>query len=119
MAVLLLFKQLLTTSFGLWRVLLPQKNSQWDFTKIRVFIELVFLNIIEPKSPTRPRVEFFCVLLRSLPRVNPEPASRRSACPPRGEYCRTVQIQDQKLGLSRIHTSKYAEKVAAKRESPG
>ena len=39
-------------------------------------------NIIESKGPTMPKAEFFCVLLRSLPSVTPEPASRWSACPP-------------------------------------
>ena len=39
-------------------------------------------NIIESERPAMPRAEFFCVLLRSLPSVTPEPASRWSACPP-------------------------------------
>ena len=39
MAVLLLFNLLSTTSFGFWRVLLPLKNSQWDFTKKIEFYE--------------------------------------------------------------------------------
>jgi hypothetical protein len=83
MAVLLLFKQLLTTSFGFWRVLLPQKNSQWDFTKKSGFHRTrFFLNIIEATGPTMPRAEFFCVLLRSLQSVTREPAGRWSACPP-------------------------------------
>ena len=83
MAVLLLFNLLLTTSFGFWRVLLPQKKSQWDFTENPGFHRTrFFLNIIESKGPTRRRDEFFCVLLCSLPRVTPEPASRQSACPP-------------------------------------
>ena len=83
MAVLLLFKQLLTTSFGFWRILLPQKNSQWDFTKNPGFHRTrFFFNIIEAKGPTMPRAEFFCVLLRSLSLVISEPASRWSGCPP-------------------------------------
>ena len=103
MAVILLFKQLLTTSFGFWRVLLPQKNSQWDFTKNLGFHRTRFFkNIIESKGPTMHRAELFCVLLRSLPSVIPEPASRWSACPPhikdneRLPFC--TQITDKKQG---------------------
>ena len=79
MAVLLRHKHLLTTSFGFWRLLL----RQWDFTKNPGFHRIRFFPDINAlKRLTRPRAEFFWVLLRSLQRVHQETVSRPSACPP-------------------------------------
>ena len=84
MALLLPHKHLLTIYFGFWRLLLPRKKSHRGFTKNLVSSRShFFFEILAPEDPTRPRAEIFWVVLSSLQCVNPAPASKMSACPPR------------------------------------